>query len=287
MQRIAAGGEVLTVSGVGYGPEGDITPGPGPVAREVLRAGLLCNDTALAEEDGRWQVAGDPTEAALLAAAAKGGLGRQEEEAALPRLDAIPFESLHQYMVTLHDAGAGRRVAFMKGAVEKVLERCAVGLARDGEPSPLDADAVLARVDDLAAEGLRVLAFARGELPDGVDDIHHRDVDAGLTFLGLQAMMDPPRPEAMTAVAACHSAGITVKMITGDHATTAAAIARQIGIVGSADGAATGAEMASLKDKRVHRAGAARQRVRARDAGAEAAARGGAAGARHGGRHDR
>jgi cation-transporting ATPase F len=250
VQRIAAGGQLLAVSGVGYGPAGEITPGPGPAAFEVLRAGLLCNDTALAEDEGRWQVAGDPTEAALLAAASKGGLSRQAEEAALPRLDAIPFESQHQYMATLHDAGDGRRVVYLKGAVEKVLARCSGALGADGEPSALDAAGVHARVDALAAVGLRVLAFARGELADGRDELGHQDVDAGLTFLGLQAMMDPPRPEAIAAVAACHTAGITVKMITGDHAATAAAIARQIGIAGPDDAAAvTGAEMAALKDK--------------------------------------
>ncbi len=250
VQRVSAGGQLLAVSGVGYGPAGEITPGPGPAALEVLRAGLLCNDTALAEDEGRWQVAGDPTEAALLAAASKGGLIRQAEEAALPRLDAIPFESQHQYMATLHDAGDGRRVVYLKGAVEKVLARCSGALGADGEPSALDAAGVHARVDALAAVGLRVLAFARGGLPGGGDDLGHDDVDAGLTFLGLQAMMDPPRPEAIAAVAACHTAGITVKMITGDHAATAAAIARQIGIAGPDDAAAvTGAEMAALKDK--------------------------------------
>ncbi len=249
VQRVAAAGDVLAVSGVGYGPAGEITPGPGPAALEVLRAGLLCNDTAVVEDEGRWQVAGDPTEAALLTAAAKGGLSREAEQAALPRLDAVPFESQHQYMVTLHDAGEGRRVAYMKGAVEKVLARCSGQLAADGEASGLDAAAALALVDELATHGLRVLAFARCELPAGQDELHHRDVENGLTFLGLQAMMDPPRPEAVTAVAACHAAGVGVKMITGDHAATAAAIARQIGIAGADDGATTGAEMAALKDR--------------------------------------
>ena len=249
VQRVRAGGRDLRVSGVGYGPEGGIEPAPGPLALEVLRAGVLCNDTALAEEDGRWTVAGDPTEAALLTSATKGGLSRQAEEAALPRLDAIPFESQHQYMATLHDAGQGRRVVYLKGAVEKVLARCSTALDADGEPSALDAAGVLAQVDELAADGLRVLAFARGDLPDGEDELAHDDVESGLTFLGLQAMMDPPRPEAVTAVAACHTAGITVKMITGDHAATAAAIARQIGLAGPDDAAATGAEMAALKDR--------------------------------------
>ena len=130
-------------------------------------------------------------------------------------------------MATLHDAGERRRVIYVKGAVEKVLERCSAALDAAGEPAALDAAAVHAQAEALAADGLRVLAFARGDLPDGTDEIGHDDVAGGLTFLGLQAMIDPPRPAAIAAVAACHHAGIPVKMITGDHAVTAAAIAQR------------------------------------------------------------
>ena len=246
VQRLVAGGQESKVSGVGYGPEGEIEPAPSPAAREMLLAGLLCNDTALNQTDGRYEVAGDPTEAALLTSASKAGL--DAGAAALPRLDAIPFESAYQYMATLHDAGERRRVVYLKGAVEKVLERCSSATGADGEPVTLDADAVHAEVEALAAEGLRVLAFARGAPDDGTDQIGHDDVAGGLTFLGLQAMMDPPRPAAVAAVEACHHAGISVKMITGDHAVTAAAIAREIGIAGAGEGAVTGAEMAKLHD---------------------------------------
>ena len=249
VQRLVAGGGESRVSGVGYGPAGEIVPGPSPAAREVLLAGLLCNDTALTETDGHFEVAGDPTEAALLTSAAKAGLDRAAQQEALPRLDAIPFESAYQYMATLHDAGDGRRVVYLKGAVEKVLERCTAAVDPAGEPAGLDAAAVTAEVDALAADGLRVLAFARGARPDGTDHLGHKDVAGGLTFLGLQAMMDPPRPEAIAAVKACHHAGIAVKMITGDHAVTAAAIAREIGIAGAGDQAVTGAEMAALHDR--------------------------------------
>ena len=249
VQRLVAGGTESRVSGVGYGPAGDIEPGPSAAAGEVLLAGLLCNDTALAETDGRHEVAGDPTEAALLTSAAKAGMIGAAEQVALPRLDAIPFESAYQYMATLHDAGEGRRVVYVKGAVEKVLERCSAALDTAGERDALDAAAVHAEVDALAADGLRVLAFARGTPPDGTDAIGHEDVSGGLTFLGLQAMMDPPRPAAIAAVKACHDAGISVKMITGDHAATAAAIAREIGITGAGDAAVTGAEMAALHDR--------------------------------------
>ncbi len=260
VQRIVAGGHVYKVSGTGYAPEGDIRAedgesGPDPCALEVLRAGLLCNDSRIVEEEGRWDVQGDPTEGALETAARKAGLDYGDEEARRPRLDAIPFESEHQYMATLHDAGDGRRIVYVKGAVEKVLERCekavgGVSRSGGGTLAPLDRDAVLGVVDVLAAEGLRVLAFARGELPAGQDTLSHDDIAGGLVFLGLQAMIDPPRPEAITAVAACRAAGVTVKMITGDHAVTAAAIARQIGLTDEENPeAVTGAEMARLHDK--------------------------------------
>jgi len=248
VQRLVAGGQESSVSGVGYGPEGEIAPAPSAAARETLLAGLLCNDTALNQTDGRYEVAGDPTEAALLTSAAKAGMEAGDEAVALRRLDAIPFESAYQYMATLHDAGESRRVVYLKGAVEKVLARCSAATDAAGAPAALDAAAVHAQVDALAAEGLRVLAFARGTPDDGTDHIGHDDVAGGLTFLGLQAMMDPPRPAAITAVEACHHAGVSVKMITGDHAATAAAIAHQIGIVGAGDGAITGAEMAALHD---------------------------------------
>ena len=248
VQRLVAGGQESRVSGVGYGPEGEIAPAPSAAAREMLLAGLLCNDTALNQTDGRYEVAGDPTEAALLTSAAKAGMEAGDEAVALRRLDAIPFESAYQYMATLHDAGERRRVVYLKGAVEKVLARCSAATDAAGAPAALDAAAVHAQVDALAAEGLRVLAFARGAPDDGTDHIGHDDVAGGLTFLGLQAMMDPPRPAAITAVEACHHAGVSVKMITGDHAATAAAVAHQIGIVGAGDGAITGAEMAALHD---------------------------------------
>ncbi|MCX6364781.1 MAG: HAD-IC family P-type ATPase, partial [Actinobacteria bacterium] len=251
VQRVEAGGQSVSVSGGGYAPAGDVSPAPGPAALETLRAGLLCNDTALVEADGRWGLAGDPTEAALLTSAGKAGLDRGAEEAALPRLDAIPFESQHQYMATLHDAGGGRRVVYLKGAVEKVVARCTAALDAAGAPAALDAAAVHSQVDELAGAGLRVLAFARAELPAGQEHLHHKDVANGLTFLGLQAMMDPPRDAAIAAVKACQTAGVTVKMITGDHAVTATAIARQIGIAGAGNEseAVTGAAMAALRDR--------------------------------------
>ncbi len=247
VQWVVAGGERFSVSGGGYGPVGEITPASSPAALEVLRAGVLCNDASLNEEDGRWQVAGDPTEGALLTSATKAGFRQGEELKSAPRVDGIPFESSYQYMATLHAEGEGS-VAYLKGAVERVLERCETAVGPNGETVPLDSAVVLQEANDLAAHGLRVLAFARAELPAEVREIAHDDVAEGLVFLGLQAMMDPPRAEAIQAVRACRQAGITVKMITGDHAATAAAIAGQIGLAPQNCEAITGAEMAELHD---------------------------------------
>ena len=152
-------------------------------------------------------------------------------------------------MATLHATANQGRVVYLKGAVEKVLERCDKALDEHGGMQPLDAEAVGGQVDDLAAHGLRVLAFARADLPAGHDHLTHDDVAAGLTFLGLQAMMDPPRPEAVAAVKACRAAGVHVKMITGDHAATAAAIAAQIGLAPEGEAAVSGADMAALHDR--------------------------------------
>ncbi|HET6496082.1 MAG TPA: HAD-IC family P-type ATPase, partial [Thermoleophilia bacterium] len=261
VQRIVAGGRDYAVSGGGYEPEGLVSPAdePGaaadtgfhPALRAVLVAGVLCNDSMLLHEDDHWTTQGDPTEGALLAAGGKAGLDRADLEAEAPRLDTIPFESLHQYMATLNEGLDGEAPqALMKGSVEAVLERSVDALTADGGLMPLDREAVLADVERLAGEGLRVLAFATGERPPGETDLRH-DHLTGLTFLGLQAMIDPPRAEAVAAVKACQTAGIRVKMITGDHAVTAAAIARKIGLVPDRDdlpAALTGSDLARLND---------------------------------------
>jgi Ca2+-transporting ATPase len=261
VQRVVAGGREYAVSGGGYEPTGSITLAAEPqtaieaslppALRAVLAAGVLCNDSTLVQEEERWNVQGDPTEGALLSAAGKAGLERAALENEQPRLDSIPFESQHQYMATLNggEGGADKHI-FMKGAVEAILERCSDALAPDGGRIPLDGEAVLADVERLGGDGLRVLAFATKQSPPGAIRLEHEDLQS-LTFVGLQAMIDPPRPEAIAAVAACHRAGIRVKMITGDHAVTAAAIARQIGLVEGSDElpvALTGYDLAKLGD---------------------------------------
>ena len=265
---LVAGGETFAVTGSGYAPEGEIfadAPGNGTplsvddlhgrvAVLECLRAGVLCNDSRLVGAGSERSIEGDPTEGALLVGAGKAGLAADVLHEEFPRIDSIPFESELQYMATLHDQGLERpRLVYAKGSVEAILARCAAAGDAAGQAGPLDHEAVLADVERLAADGLRVLAFARRELPAGTAALGHADV-SGLLFLGLQAMIDPPRPEAVLAVATCQAAGIRVKMITGDHAVTAAAIAARLGLDGAAaaDGklvaAVTGQELERISD---------------------------------------
>lgn len=255
VQHVWAGGRGFEVTGTGYDPAGEIREGAAaadpaahPALLECLRAGLLCNDASLLRADGRWTIQGDPTEAALIVAAHKAGMTQTTIEAASPRIDVIPFESEHQYMATLHAApeassvregadgeasapgtrGSAGRLICVKGSVERVLGMSVDMLDHEGRRAPLNAPVILAEAERLSRRGLRVLAFARGAAPPGASSLSREQAERGLTFLGLQGMLDPPRPEAIDAVATCRDAGITVKMITGDHAGTAAAIARMI-----------------------------------------------------------
>jgi Ca2+-transporting ATPase len=240
VSEIFAGGTWYPVSGSGYDPVGEIQNGAADepsfsdnvAAQDCLLAGLLCNDSALGQKAGRWEVHGDPTEGALLTSAAKAGFDLVECATRLRRIDVIPFESQHQYMASLHDAGAdARRRLFIKGAVEVILSKSVDRMASDGSRIPLEISELLRQVNTMAAKGLRVLAFACAELPPGTSSVNHVDITR-LTFLGLQGMLDPPRPEAIRAVLACQAAGIQIKMITGDHAMTAQAIAGQLGLRG-------------------------------------------------------
>jgi len=261
VQEIFAGGLLYTVDGSGYNPligkiDGlDSTPAStaSPALLECLRAGLLCNDSQLTEEDGVWKVQGDPTEGALLTSARKGGLGL-EELTANPRLDTVPFESEHQYMATLHDAGHGApRLIYLKGAVEAILARCDSQLDARGNPFPLYSADIHGAVELMAAKGMRVLAMARKEVAPEIEGLFHADLVTDLVFLGLQGMIDPPREAAVAAVKTCQAAGVRVKMITGDHPLTAAAIARQVGLAGTGgEGKVpvlTGRDLAELSDR--------------------------------------
>ena len=250
VQHIHTLGGRYLVTGVGYQPSGDIVAQEGASADwkadaavlETLKAGLLCNDSQLVENQGHWNVQGDPTEGALLTAAAKGSLSLDLADYPA-RLDSIPFDSQHQYMATLHSDG----YVYIKGAAEILIDRCAGVLDASGQVVACDGEPFRQALAGIAAQGMRVLAFARLEKP-GAQKLSFADIN-GLTLLGLQGMIDPPRPEAVSAIRASQQAGITVKMITGDHALTAASIGRQIGLCQDECGTVlTGAELSRLPD---------------------------------------
>ncbi|WP_017655671.1 HAD-IC family P-type ATPase [Fortiea contorta] len=259
VQAIYTGGHQYTVSGIGYAPTGEILIDEKPVnldnakgLQECLVAGLLCNDSSLERKNGQWVVMGDPTEGALIASAEKAGLSQASLIAEMPRLDGIPFESDFQYMATLHATPKGK-IIYVKGSVEAILKRCNLMLNANGKPRPLDCVETLQQtsiereVNIMARQGLRVLALAKKSINSGQNTVDHADIAEGLVFLGLQGMIDPPRESAIKAVEACHKAGIQVKMITGDHAITAQAIARRMGIHKNGSVLAfTGADLAHM-----------------------------------------
>jgi Ca2+-transporting ATPase len=256
VQEILSGGERFEVTGAGYAPSGQILKQGKPVEAaqipalmECLKAGLLCNDSLLLEKESRWEIQGDPTEGALLVLAGKAGLDMDAVRRESFRIDTIPFESQHQYMATLHAGGTNNTgIIYAKGSVETIVERCVSALDAEGRPVELDAEGIHRAVEEMAAKGLRVLAFAKGELKQGKNELHHADEASGMTFLGLQGMIDPPRVEAIIAVQKCHTAGIRVKMITGDHALTASSIAKQVGLHNPSN-VVTGKALMELSDR--------------------------------------
>ncbi len=244
VRALCCAGHAFAVSGNGYNPEGQISRDLLPATvngalRECLVAAALCNDASLHREGGRWKITGDPTEAALLVAARKGGLDEQTLHTLHPRRDELPFDACRQYMATVHG-----EVVYLKGAIERLLPLCRGQLGDDGQIHPFDPGEVDRMAQTLAGQGMRVLLLARRAIgaAETLDDGHLGE----LTLLGLAGMIDPPRKAAISAIRNCHSAGIRVKMITGDHAITALAIARQIGL--DAQRALAGRELASLDD---------------------------------------
>ncbi len=238
VQAIVAGGQEFAVSGTGYEPIGTIERdgmamdlGKAPALRECVLAGMLCNDSQLVERDHQWMIVGDPTEGALLVAARKGGLDVKKASEHSPRVDVIPFESQRQYMATLHHrTDDASKVVYIKGAMEKVLSLCTQERDPDGRERPCDPDTIHRAAHTLAERGLRLLGFAQGIVSSETNKLDPSQHLSGLIWLGLQGMMDPPRSEAIGAVQTCQRAGIAVKMITGDHAMTARAIAQKIGL---------------------------------------------------------
>ncbi len=263
VQAMYVGGEYYTVSGSGYSPRGDIhlTTTQGnfrshveedltPALENCLVAGLLCNDSQLKQTGDQWSVVGDPTEGALIASAVKAGLSQAGIAAAKPRLDAIPFESEYQYMATLHDGSSP--IIYVKGSVEALMGRCSQMVDPQGQAIALDKNQIKQAVESLAEKGLRVLAFAKKPAYSHQHSIDHEDIATDLIFLGLQGMIDPPRPEAIAAVHACQTAGIRVKMITGDHIATARAIAQRMGIQTAGKVVAfAGQELAAMDERQI------------------------------------
>ncbi len=226
----------IRATGTGYAPDVllcDTDDAPVPVnANAALRwsllAGACSNDAALVRDGTRWQIVGDPTEGAMLVVAAKAGFNPERLATTLPQVAAIPFSSERQYMATLHRDGTDH-VVLAKGAVERMLDLCGTEMGADGALRPLDRATVLRATEMLTSRGLRVLATGMGAGAGTPDDFDENVIPGSLALTGLQAMSDPPRAAAASAVAACHSAGIAVKMITGDHAGTATAIATEVG----------------------------------------------------------
>ena len=258
VQRMVTAAQMFEVNGAGYAPHGGfaIAGREASIADhletlDLFRAGLLCNDAVLNESEGQWQIAGDPTEGALIPLAMKAGLDAQFEHGALPRTDHIPFESEHRFMATLHHDHSGHAFIFVKGAVEQVLAMCNQqrGL---GEDIPLDLPYWHGKMAEVGALGQRVLALAMKAVDDGQRELTFDDMEGDYTLLGMVGISDPPRIEAIAAVRDCHAAGIRVKMITGDHADTACAIAVQLGI-GNGH-ALTGGEIDALDDEALRRA---------------------------------
>lgn len=239
----------LSVSGIGYAPEGQFedSHGNSPVLTEgqldVLRVGLLCNESRLVQRDGVWEVEGDPTEGALIVSAKKAGLRTEHELADWPQKAILPFESERGFMATLHEKD-GKSYMFVKGGHDRLMELCTECAYSEG----LNRDAIMEKAREYASQGMRVLAFAIKEMPEGTTAISDSDVSTGLVFIGLQGMLDPLRPEAIEAVTKCHNAGIRVVMITGDHAETATAIARSLDLQGAESGAVTGTQLTGLDE---------------------------------------
>jgi len=253
---IATDDRVFAVDGSGYAPEGAVRRADAdaaadaaghPVLAEIARVAALCNDAVLLRTESGWQVEGDPMEGALVALAGKITGAGAEPFRQWARSDAIPFDAAHRYMATLHHDHDGHACIHVKGAPEAVLALCADQRRADGRTAPLDPGHWHEMVEALAADGQRVLAVALREVPQQRTVLNADDIAGKLTLIGLIGLIDPPRAEAVAAVADCHAAGIRVKMITGDHAATARAIAARIGLR-NPERVLTGADVEAMDD---------------------------------------
>jgi magnesium-transporting ATPase (P-type) len=254
VESIAASGHLIEVTGDGYAPHGlfledgiDVDIERLAPLREMTRGALLCSDARLVQQEDQWTVEGDPSEGALLAVAVKAGLDPDFESKAFPRTDVIPFESEHRLMATLHHDHEGNGFIYLKGAPERLLEMCRLERGADGD-TPIDRAFWQHRLEEIGSRGQRLLALATKQTIARHRELRFDDLDTGLTLLGLFGLADPPRSEAIGAIRRCQDAGIRVKMITGDHAGTARAIASAIGLVNPAT-VLTGDDLDTLDDR--------------------------------------
>ena len=255
VRRVFAGGKTYDVTGAGYTPEvvfsttGGTPAALPPALREMLTAATLASDTQLVQApQGGWDIKGDPTEGALVVAAAKAGLQKDSLDSSFPRLYEIPFSSETKRMTTLHQTN-GSVTAYAKGAPEVILQSCD-SMLTDGGVQPLDEarrEQILSQAQTMASEALRVLGIARK--PEAALGTAER----GMTFLGLAGMIDPPRPEVKQAIAVCVDAGIHPVMITGDHPVTAQAVARELGLLRNGGRVVTGPELETMTDEQLER----------------------------------
>lgn len=252
---VALEGKELEVKGEGYEPIGDIKEGEqniSPQENSILslmaHVSILCNDAELKNDGGEWSVEGDPMEGALLSFAAKTQNDPGNFRSEYPRTDLIPFDAKYQYMATLNHNHDGDAFVYVKGAPERILALCSHVLREDGELGETVHSQWEERIETIAAQGQRVLGLAYKRVDTSQTVLQHSDLEEGLVLLGLVGLIDPPRREAIEAVSECHSAGIEVKMITGDHALTAAAIGRQIGLKQHQE-VLTGAQINALSDE--------------------------------------
>ena len=250
----------FTLEGAGYEPRGalrlgeeNVAPSEHVVLEELARAAALCSDASLRDNNGVWHVEGDPMEGALLAFAGKMDMDAHKERGAWTRTDAIPFDAKHRFMATLNHDHERRAFVFVKGAPEQILSMCQHQRGTGAKSEPLDIHYWNEHAEMVAALGQRVLAFAVKPVKPEHTVLEHADLKGSLTLLGMVGMIDPPRTEAIAAVAECHGAGIRVKMITGDHAKTAVAIGKQLGLQ-NPDAVLTGADLDGMDDARLRHA---------------------------------
>ncbi|NYS60897.1 cation-translocating P-type ATPase [Vreelandella salicampi] len=258
-QAIWLGDEQFSIDGIGFAPKGSfyqildngdkasIDLSKVSTLTDFLRAAVLCNDTELHQQEGHYQIQGDPTEGALVVAAEKAGITTADLRKEFTRLDVIPFESEHKYMATMHKDG-NKQCVLVKGAPDQLLEMCDSVFTAEGDIA-IDHNEWEKRIHELSSRGLRVLAIA-DKRTTAIEFLDHHHVEKGLRLLGIIGLLDPPREEAIDAVNLCQKAGIRPVMITGDHASTALAIAKQLGF-SHTEKALTGREIELMSDQEI------------------------------------